>query len=355
MRVLVINAQDLHVPSGIPQMLEQLIGGLLSRGVSVTMVLPKPSAGVSLYKIATEYYNSSNARLVVEWLPAEEFSHGRRESLLHYVESLIANQNVDRILAVGVRKAGFVSGIAAQLRKKVFSVILTYRDAFEGHLNVPQEVEFVTETAKLVIAPNPSVLQHLECFYSFGNRALWLEMMPAVVDSESLQLAEDLRYRENISAGQTYLCTTGDINPRVDVAELLDRVVALMQKGIAGFWVHVGTVFPNTLIHLSSRLVLLGMLKNFALSGVVERSCYRCLVQGARVVVKPRGEVDTGIGAIEANTWEIPLSVPSEYPIWPLKSYPPRAESTDNGAPPFYCGAGFKPTRLDSVIDLLLQ
>ena len=355
MKVLIVSAQDLHVPSGIPQMVEQIIGGLLSRGVSVTTVLPKPSAGLSLYKPAREYYESQNGRLAVEWLPVSDFSHGTRESLLHYLESLIAEQNVDRILAVGVRKAGFVSGIAARLRGKLFSAILTYRDAFEDHLNAPHELDFVTETAKLLIAPNSFIFQHLECFYKFGDRAFCLEMLPRIVDSESLHLEEDLRYRETVSAGHTYLCTTGDINPRVDVAELLDRVVGLLQEGVADRWVHVGTMDPNTLMHLSSRLVLLGILKNFALTGFVDRSRYRCLVQGARVVVKPGGEVDTGVGAIEANGWEIPLSVPPEYPIWPLKSYSPHSESRGKRESPSSSGSGFKPTPVDAVLDLFLQ
>jgi hypothetical protein len=354
-KVLLISANDLHVPSGIPQMVEQIIGGLLSRGVSVTTVLPKPSAGLSLYKPAREYYESQNGRLAVEWLPIADFSNGRRESLLHNLEGLIAKEDLNRILAVGVRKAGFVSAIAARLRGKLFSAILTYRDAFESHLNAPHELDLVTETARLLIAPNPFVLEHLGCFYNFGDRAYWLEMLPTIANSECFHLEEDLSYRETISASQPYLCTTGDINPRVDVAELLDRVVGLMHEGVAEQWVHVGTTDPNTLMHLSSRLVLLGLLKKFALTGVVDRSRYRCLVQGARVVVKPAGEVDTGVGAIEANGWEIPLSVPPDYPIRPLKRYPPRSDCSDNDRSSSFHTSRFKTARLDAVLDLFLQ
>lgn len=355
MKVLIISDQDGHVPSGIPQMVQQLIGGLLSRGVSVITILPKPSAGLGLYKPAREDYDSQNGRLAVEWLPDSDFSHGRRESLLHYLESLIVKEDVNRILAVGVRKTGFVSGIAARLRGKLFSAILTYRDAFECHLNTPQELDLVTETAKLLIAPNPSVLQHLECFYSFGDRALWLETMPTIVDSECFHREEDLRYRETVSAGQTYVCTTGDINPLVDVAELLDRMVGLMHESVADRWIHVGTIDPNTLMHLSSRLVLLGILKNFALTGVVDRSCYRCLVQGARAFVKPAGEVDTGVGAIEANGWEIPLSLPPEYPIWPLKPCSPRSDSLGQHEPLSSRRSRFEPMSVDAVLERFLQ
>lgn len=336
-------------------MVNQIIGGLLSRGVSVTAVLSKHLDGLGLYKPATEYYDSKNGRLAVEWLPAADFSHNGRESLLHYLETLIVREDVKHILAVGVHKAGFVSGIAAQLRGKLFSAILTYRDAFECHLDAPYELDLVTEAAKFLIAPNPFVLQHLECFYSLEGRALWLEMLPNLLDSECIDLEEDLRYRENVSRGQTYLCTTGNISPLVDVAELLDRVIGLMHEGVADRWIHVGTMDSNTLVHLSSRLTLLGMTNNFALTGVIDRSCYRCLVQGARVVVKPAGEVDTGVGAIEANGWEIPLSVPPEYPIWPLKPYPPKSEFADPDRLPSSCRSRFTPTSLDVVLGRFLQ
>jgi len=358
LKVLIISAQDWRIPSGIPEVVQQIIGGFLSRAVSVTMILPKPAAGLHLYKPAREYYDSRNGRLDVEWLPDSEFSHGRRESLLYYLESLIVRENLDRILVVGVRRAGFVSAIAARLRGNPFSAILTYRDAFESHLNTPQELELVTETAKLLIAPNPSVLQHLDCFYAFAERAFWLEMLPVSVDAEDSEYSpvkEDIRYRETVSAGRPYVCTTGDINPLVDVAELLDRVIGLMHEGVADRWIHVGTIEANTLLHLSSRLVLLGMLKDFALTGVVDRSCYRCLVQGARAVIKPRGEVDTGLGALEANRWEVPLSVPPEYPIWPRKSYPPRSESHVKLEASSSRGNRFTPTSVEAVLDRFLQ
>jgi hypothetical protein len=354
-KVLIISAQELHVPSGIPQMVNQIIGGLLSRGVSVTAVLSKQMDGLGLYKPAIEHYDSKGGRLAVEWLPATDFSHNGRESLLHYLETLIVREDVKHILAVGVRKAGFVSGIAARLRGKLFSAILTYRDAFECHLNAPYELDLVTEAAKFLIAPNPFVLQHLECFYSLGDRAFWLEMLPNLLDSKRINLEEDLRYRETVSLGRTYLCTTGNISPLVDVAELLDRVIGLMHENVADRWIHVGTVDSNTLMHLSSRLSLLGMTDKFALTGILDRSCYRCVIQGARVIVKPAGEVDTGVGALEANGWQIPLSVPPEYPIWPLKPYPPRSEVAGPHRSLSFCTSRFTPTSLDVVLDRFLQ
>jgi hypothetical protein len=354
-KVLIISAQDLHVPSGIPQMINHIIGGLLSRGVSVTAVLPKNPDGLGLYKPATEYYDSKNGRLAVEWLPAADFGHNGRENLLHYLETLIVREDVEHILAVGVRKAGFISSIAARLRGKHFSAILTYRDAFECHLNTPHELDLVTEAAKFLIAPNPFVLQHLECFYSLGDRACWLETLPHDLDSEFIDLEEDLRYRETVSQGQTYLCTTGHISALVDVGELLDRVTRLMHESGADRWIHVGTMDPNTLVHLSNRLALLGMTNHFSLTDILDRSRYRCLVQGARVVVKPAGEVDTGVGAIEANGWEVPLSVPPEYPISPLKPYPHRSEFADPHRSPSSCVNRLQPTSLDVVLDRFLQ
>jgi hypothetical protein len=262
---------------------------------------------------------------------------------------------MDRVLAVGVRKAGFVSGIVARLRQKPFSAILTYRDAFERHLSAPQELDLVTETAKLLIAPNPFILQHLECFYSLGDRAFWLETLPIVADAESSDPEDDLKYRSTISGGQTYLCTTGHINPLVDVAELLDRVVGFLREGVADRWIHAGTVEPNTLMHLSSRLVLLGMSDRFELTGILDRSRYRCLLQGARVVVKPGGQVDTGLGAIEANGWQIPLSIPPEYPIRPLKPFPPKpvSQAPDSSQP---CRRHrLRAVSVDVVLDRFLQ
>ena len=334
-------------------MIERIVGGLLSRGVSVITLLPKPSAGLSLYKPAREYYDSQSGRLAVEWLPATDFSHNGRETLLHYLETLIVREDVKHILAIGVRKAGFVSSIAARLRGKLFSAILTYSDAFECHLNAPYELDLVTEAATFLIAPNPFVLQHLECFYSLGDRAFWLETLPNFLDSECIDLEEDLRYRETVSRGQTYLCTTGNISPLVDVAELLDRVAGLMHESVADRWIHVGTMDPNTLMHLSSRLALLGMTNLFALTDILDRSCYRCVIQGARVIVKPAGEVDTGVGALEAKGWQVPLSVPPEYPISPLKSYPPRSEF--GGPHRSLSSWRFKPTSLDVVLDRFLQ
>src|SRR5262249_16135284 len=150
-------------------------------------------------------------------------------------------------------------------------------------------------------------------------------------------------------------CTTGNINPLVDVAELLDRAVALMRDGVADRWLHAGTVDPNTLLHLSNRLVLLGMANNFALTGVMARSRYRCLIQGARMLVKPAGEVNTGIGAAEANAWQIPLSIPREYPIRPVKPYLSRSEPKDARCSRPFRKSRFNLESLDVVLDRFLQ
>ena len=355
MKVLIVSAQDWYVPSGMPQIIQQIIGGLLSRGIAVTTVLPKRSVGLDLYKPAKEYYDSPNGLLTVEWLPEFDFNFANRDRLLHHLETLIVKECVDRILAVGVRKAGFISSIAARLREKLFGIVLTYSDAFESHLNVPQELDVVTEAAKLLIAPNPLILEHLGCFYPLADRAFWLQTPPTILDSECFDAEEDLRYRDATAGGQTYLCTTGNINPLVDVAELLDRAVGLMRDGVADRWIHVGTVDPNTLMHLSNRLVLLGMSDHFALTGVVARSRYKCLIQGARVIVKPAGEVNTGIGAVEANAWQIPLSTPAEYPVLPLKPYLARPESESLHCSRSSRKARFNSVTVDVVLDRFLQ
>jgi hypothetical protein len=71
--------------------------------------------------------------------------------------------------------------------------------------------------------------------------------------------------------------------------------------------------------------------------------------------VKPAGEVDTGFGALEANEWQIPLSVPPEYPIWPVKPYPPGSEDAGPHRSLSSCRNRFTPTSLDGVLDRFLQ
>ena len=335
-------------------MIQQIIGGLLSRGIAVTTVLPKRSWGLDLYKPAREHYDSPNGILTVEWLPESDFNFANRDRLLHQLETLIVKEDVDRILAVGVRKAGFISAIAARLRQRSFAIVLTYGDAFESHLNVPQELDVVSESAKLLIAPNSFILQHVESFYAIEDRAFRLETPAPIRDSDCFDAEENMRYRDAVSGGRTYFCTTGNINPLVDVAELLDRAVGLMRDDVASRWIHVGTVEPNTLLHLSNRLVLLGMADKFALTDVLPRSRYKCIVQGARVIVKPAGEVNTGIGAVEANAWQVPLSTAVEYPIRALKPYRPLSEAESLLCARFSHGR-FNPVCVDVMLDRFLQ
>jgi len=310
---LAIVTPNHQSPSGLPAVVQQMVGKLLRSGADVTLISPKPSSAFPTPGSATETVNHKDGRLALEWWPNEEFRTAQRSRLCFRMEQLFSQKKVDRVLSIGVRQCGFTAVVASRLARISASVFVTYHDAFDGLLKAPHELETVVRFADHIIGTNPEVLSHLLRFYDTVDRGVLLDSRACI---RELALPEgEMDPEEESHDG---VVTTGQLNHSVHLPELLDRVQQAWAEDGVSTWKHAGTVAPETLLQLFRLMTSMGLQDSFSTTGVMSRLRYAQVVRGARRFIRLDGERDTNLAAYEAEAAGIRVSVPESDPFPPL-------------------------------------
>jgi hypothetical protein len=294
--------------SGVPTGILRLIRELVSRQVSVTLVLPKDST-LGQFSVAHEQYALPNGEIHVEWLPDWLFMEDSREQLIHRLEALISARNIQQICAVGVYDTGYVAAIASHLRKIRMSSLLLYRDVFSMHRNQPHELETVCRRAHTLLTMNWQLLDHLSCFQDLDGKAFAVDLFPEDV-AANWCLFEDEPAHAGLTLEEPYVATTGTSSNLADIADLIDRITIAMQRENATRWIHAGDIDTQLLVRLSKSLALTGLLDTFDCLPPMSPARYGEFVKRAKCVVIPRGELDTGLGIRELLHWDVPIDLP---------------------------------------------
>jgi len=254
------------------------------------------------------------------WWPEDEFLVGARQQLVFRIEQLHAEQPLDAILGIGVRRAGFAAAVAGRLTGVPTSIFLTYRDAFQDHFAHPQDLDLVVRHAANLVAANVDVLAHLNAFYPLAEKALWLCAEPQIEPPDRLQDAAAEPTEARLPFDAPYFVTTGELNEMTHLAELLGRVRERLSGNRNMRWLHVGISAPMTHVTIREQLVLLGLEDRFHEAGTVPRSTYFNLLAGAETWLVADGERNTRISELEAKAWQIRQELPAVAPRSPTQS-----------------------------------
>lgn len=297
-------------PSGLPSIVERLVGEVLREGAEVRLISQKPTAGFPHLEVATETSQALSERLHVEWWPSEEFRVCQRSRLCYHFEQLVHQHRIDRILAVGVKKCGFAAVVAGRLVGVPVSVFVTHADAFSGPLQAPHELETVIESADHLFCTNPAVISFLGRFYDVAGQFVLLDSRACAIE-----LAVSETFADTPRDEPGYVVTTGQLNSSVHLPELLRQVQrGLSREGVPA-WKHVGIVQPDTLVPLMRLLTSLGMADDFSLTGILPRAEYAEVVCGAKALIVFDGERDTNLAAYEAEASGVQVTLPEDGPF----------------------------------------
>jgi hypothetical protein len=271
----------------------------------VRLVLAKPGAGEAwLDAPAYETYGGLRGQLEVCWLPADDFTPPARQRLCFALERWA--EDSARWLCVDIGGAGVVGSLVAASSRQPCAIVVTAADVFGRLLLYPDEVAAALARSQLLACANPTLLQPLEVFCPDQLGALAAARCVYVVRPTAGALAAPDRV-----AGD-YVCTTGKLGMLDDLSELLDRIVAALRDSGATRWRHVGVVEPPALGRLLSLAALRGLADVFEATGVCSSQDYAAAVCGARLLLKPRGEVDTGLSVAEAQASGVRVSLPHD-------------------------------------------
>jgi hypothetical protein len=191
--------------------------------------------------------------------------------------------------------------------------LLTWEDCYAEHLRHSQRFASVIAASSQVLVHNASSLTHLRRLGALPDG------VGEAVAPPLLGVEFDLPVSASPPASD-YVCTTGFIDDRILLNEMLDRIAALVRSGHAARWIHVGTVQPQMLSLLVRFATMVGLADRMSVTGWVPSEVLASTVAASRGVVKPAGRVETGIGVMHANRWGVPVSVPLGYPVRPERS-----------------------------------
>jgi hypothetical protein len=231
---------------------------------------------------------------------AELFRHQGRGRLLYRLEAEISRGGVDRVLAVGVRRAGYVAGLAAHLQGIPFILVATYADAFEHYLSAAVEIEACCANAAAIVVPNDTVAWQLAAFQELGNKC-------SIVDPDPIEV-------EPRRPEQGPVCTTGALGGRTDLQEL---ILCIKEVGADRGWRHIGFVEDELREALVSELEGAGLDGRFEETGLLPVGAYRNALKQCSLLVKARGYADTGASIREALALGVPVNVHCEHPVRP--------------------------------------
>jgi hypothetical protein len=294
MKLLVVWALDPRRPSGLPRLAEELTAACEAQGAEVVLL-----ARDDLDETVLDGPRLLGRRTDVS-LPAELFRHQGRDRLLFRLESEVHRRQIDRVLAFGVREAGYVASLAAHLRRIPFVLMSTYEDAFGHYLEAAVEVEACCASATAILAPNETVVTRLAAFQAIADNCRIVDPGPIVPGSPR--------------AGAGPVGTTGALDAGADLEELTRFIAAL---GPDLIWRHIGFVEEELSAGFGGLLDRAGLAGRFEETGLLPPDAYRRALQECRLLVKARGHADTGASLCDALELGVPVSIHCEHPVRP--------------------------------------
>jgi hypothetical protein len=229
---------------------------------------------------------------------------------LHYaLEELVRARSITRVVVVGISDVGHVAAVACRLLGVPLCSLLTWEDCYVEHLRHPQRFASVIAASAQVLVHTASSLMHLRRLGVLAD-GVGEGLAPPL-------LAADAEPAQGSPPASGYLCSTGFLDDRILLNEMLDRIAALVRCGYAESWIHVGTVQSQMLSPLVRYAALIGLADRMSVTGWVRPEVLASTVAASCGVVKPAGRVETGIGVVQANRCGVPVSVPSGYPVRP--------------------------------------
>ncbi len=313
-RILVLSNHGMAEPTGLPALVRRILGPLLSNGHVVVLALCKRECGLPLFESAEESYATDSTCLQVQWWPGREFQPNFRQEFVYRIERLHAEQPLSHIVALDVRSTGFAATVASRLIDVPVSVLVTHRDAFQAHFLAPQELDVVAEHARYLLSANPAVLDQLAAFYDVAPKLMLLDSRPDEVEMNVWTHRDEQAAPIAGERDRPYAITTGTLNERIHVGDLLRRVESVLTRESFN-WMHVGVCEPTTLLTVHQHLVSRGMQERFQITGVLSCGRYVQIVRGAQRHIVPQGERNTNIGVYESQAWGIPTDTPSGFPF----------------------------------------
>ena len=306
--------------SGIPALLQRLVGALVAQGTQLILALPKRPCGIPLYTAAEESYPAGDGQLDILWWPDEFFDVRYREQFVFEIERLHAERPLQRIMALDAR-TGFAAVVAGRLASIPVSVFVTYRDAFSTHYTYPQELDVVTQHADHLVSANPEVPHHLSMFYDVAPKWTLVDTRPTAIE-----LATSSEPCEPVHPDRPYLVTTGMLSELIGLGDLLQRVEQFLSDG-ADEWIHAGTCDASTLLKIGAQLTARGLADRFQILESLHRDQYVALLRAAMVHLVPLGERDTNLAVYESQSWGVRLDLPQRFPF-PALSSPEESDSS---------------------------
>ena len=305
----VVHPFDPGEPTGLHVVARQLVAALTARGGRVRVVLPKPDALGGLPDgVAIERHDSLGGEVDICWLPADTFDPGARHRLYFALERMA--EDTARWACFGIGASAFVGSLVARRSGTPCATFVASRDVLGRSMMHPEEIAATLARSRRVFCGNGGVIDLLAASYEPEMRALVGEERLAVMRPEC----------EATSAGAViakadHICTTGALGLYEDVAELTSRAVDEMRANAAKRWVHVGTIHPRVAGNLASALASRGLTGAFEATGRIAPSEYETLLRSSLCLLKPRGEVDTGLSIAEAHRWGVRVSLPAHFPF----------------------------------------
>lgn len=310
--IMLLAGPDSLGLSGIPLLLRNNVTACLDCGASVYLALPKKDGLFNLPQASREDYSKSSGVLHVEWWPSHIFSHKSRVQLLFEIEAFAELNSIDTIFAYGLRSCAYVGSVAARQRQIRCYPILYYDDAFEHHLNTPQEIDFIVNHGDTVLVTNKYIRRHLQAFYPECNFQV-VSVAPSLADGH---LYESI-LAEGVNTGSD-LVTTGMLTSLCNINELLECVAEAVHTNAINSWRHLGLAEPEVISRLPVHLAYYGLTNKFSLTGKLSRPAFLRELANAKTLYKCAGQVDTGLSVLEANQLSIASSVPPCYPVHSL-------------------------------------
>lgn len=309
MNILIVNSIPANELTGLDRLVEDAVGALVSMEASVTVVQRQSEPQTPVEEILrADPVSTAGGEVRFECWPVSHWSPLYPECMHYALEEVIRSRSITRVVIVGIADLGHVAASACRLLGVPLCSLLTWADCHVEHLRHPQRFASVIAASAKVLVHTASSIMHLRRLGVLAEGVgeglaaprLWNEPKTASTPSAS-----------------DYVCSTGFLDDRILLNEMLDRIAALVRCGYAKSWTHVGTVQPQVLGPLVRHAAVRGLADRMSITGWVPAEVLASTVATSRGVVKPAGRVETGIGVIEANRWGVPVSVPLGYPVGP--------------------------------------
>ena len=311
MNVLIVDSIPADELTGLDRLVEDAVAALVSVGASVTIVQrqPESQSGQAILR-AEPVPTAAGGEVRFESWPADHWSGLNPEHLHHALEELIRSRSITRVVVVGISDIGHVAAAACRLLGVPLCSLLTWTDCYVEHLRHPQRFASVIAASAQVLVHTASSMLHLRRLGALADGVGEGLAPPQLGADPTLSVSA-------LPSTSDYVCSTGLLDERTLLNEMLDRIAALVRCGLAESWIHVGTVQPQMVSPLARRAAVVGLADRMSITGWVPPQVLAATVMASRGVVKPAGRVETGIGVLQANRWGVPVSVPLGYPVRP--------------------------------------